>query len=93
MLDPDVDSLFDISVADLSVKNDADSGLGDVVDYSSLAVIDLCGRDKYVRMAIRAAITYSVSSYISYLVRHTLLHSTVRNHIHDVAHFVLLQVG
>lgn len=37
----DVDALFHVSVADLLLENDADGGLGDVVDDACLAVVDL----------------------------------------------------
>lgn len=41
VLDADVDALFDVAVADLSVENNADSGLGHVVDDTGLSVVDL----------------------------------------------------
>lgn len=40
MLDPNVDSLFQVAVANLLVDYDPDRGFGDIVDDSRLAVID-----------------------------------------------------
>lgn len=41
VLDADVDALLDVAVADLTVQNDTDCGLGDIVDNTSLTVVDL----------------------------------------------------
>lgn len=41
VFDPDVNALLDVAIADLLVEDDADSGFSNVVDDSSLAVVDL----------------------------------------------------
>lgn len=43
MLGADVDSFFDVAVADTLVDDDADGGFGDIVDDARLAVVDLAG--------------------------------------------------
>ena len=43
MLDSDVDSLLNVTIADLFVDNDPDCGLCDVVDYTCFAMIDFVG--------------------------------------------------
>ena len=43
MLDAHVHALLDVPVAHLFVEDDADGGLGDVVDDAGLAVVDFVG--------------------------------------------------
>lgn len=40
VLDSHVDSLFDVSIADLLVDDDSDCGFGDIVDYTSFSMVD-----------------------------------------------------
>lgn len=43
MLNPDVDSLFQVAVAHFLVNDDPNGGFGDVVDYTGFAVVDFVG--------------------------------------------------
>ena len=43
MLNPHVDTLFDVAVADAFVDDDTDGGFGYVVDNTSFAVVDFVG--------------------------------------------------
>jgi hypothetical protein len=47
VLDADVNTLLDIAIADLSVEDDTDSGFSNVVDDTSLAVVDLVGHAEW----------------------------------------------
>lgn len=40
MLDPQIHALLDVPIADFLVEDDADGGLGDVVDDAGFAVVD-----------------------------------------------------
>lgn len=43
MLDADIDSFFDVSVADSLVYDDADSGFRDIVNHTGFAMVDFVG--------------------------------------------------
>lgn len=75
VLDSDVDSLLDVSVLDLLVDDDTDSRLGDVVDDTSLSVVDLEGHtllDGTVRLNVDD-ISNAVLSEVGVQGNHTLL--------------------
>ena len=43
MLDADIDSFFDVSIADSLVDDDADGGFRDVVNHTGFAMVDFMG--------------------------------------------------
>ena len=43
MLDPDVDSLLDVPIANSFVDDDADCGSGDIVDHAGFPMVNLVG--------------------------------------------------
>jgi hypothetical protein len=86
VLNTDVDALLEVSVADLSIQDDADSGLGHIVDDTSLSVVDL------VRHTLLDGTCASVSPYFLPLCPGRLFR-TVGHNIHDVSDLVDAEVG
>jgi hypothetical protein len=93
VLDTEVDALLDVAVADLLVDDDTNSGLGHVVDDTSLAVVVLVTGYVLVIVEIALSLAAFVSGPDGEDLRHALLDGTVADDIDDVTDLVLTKVG
>ena len=84
MLDSYVDSLLDISISDSFVDYDTNGALGDIVDYSGLAVVDFVRHSMACQSSFRMQLLKMVSI--------PLLNSSIGLDVDDISNFVLPQV-